>query len=351
MIKKYFALSLVTASMFVMGCSSSDDDDDDTPETPEMPAPPVDPAATPGVGGTAFDTIATRPDLSTLLAAINAVPGLADTLDNPENAFTIFAPNNNAFDALEASNPDDDAIDALLNDPDTLGPILTFHVLSGTVDSTTASAAVGTPQTTANGATVELASSATAPTGLSINGADILEADVAPADGGIGFVHVIAGVLIPPAPEPGGTDGGTDDGGTDGGTDGGATDGGGAPGGGTTGPVVTALQGAGLGAFVAFLDTNIGSPSLEDNTWTVFAPTDAALAAATGTVSEQDHIFVGGNLDPDALSALSELVTNGGNSFAIGGDATALTIGGFDATLVNTGDAGATVYQIDGVLQ
>ena len=191
---------------------------------------------------------------------------MADTLDNPENAFTIFAPNNNAFDALEASNPDDDAIDALLNDPDTLGPILTFHVLSGTVDSTTASAAVGTPQTTANGATVELASSATAPTGLSINGADILEADVAPADGGIGFVHVIAGVLIPPAPEPGGTDGGTDDGGTDGGTDGGATDGGGAPGGGTTGPVVTALQGAGLGAFVAFLDTCLlyTSPSPRD---------------------------------------------------------------------------------------
>jgi len=207
MIKKYLALSLVTASMFVMGCSSSDDDD--TPETPE---PSVDPAATPGEGGTAFDTIATRPDLTTLLMAINAVPGLADTLDNPENEFTIFAPNNAAFDALEASNPDDDAIPTLLNSPDTLGPILTFHVLSGTVDSSAASAAVGTPQTTANGATVELASSATAPTGLSINGADILEADVAPADGGIGFVHVIAGVLIPPAPEPGETDGGTDDG-------------------------------------------------------------------------------------------------------------------------------------------
>ena len=335
--------------MFVMGCSSSDDDDTpDTPDTPETPAPPVDPAATPGVGGTAFDTIATRDDLSTLLAAINAVPGLADTLDNPENTFTIFAPNNDAFVALEDSNPEDEAIATLLDAPEALSPILTFHVLSGAVDSTAASAAVGTPQTTANGATVELGSSDTAPTGLSINGADILEVDLAPADGGIGFVHVIDAVLIPPAPEPGETDGGTDDGGA---TDGGTTDGGGTPGGGTTGPVVTALQGAGLGAFVAFLDTNIGSPSLEDNTWTVFAPTDAALAAATGTVSEQDHIFVGGNLDPDALSALSELVTNGGNSFAIGGDATALTIGGFDATLIDTGDAGATVYQIDGVLQ
>ena len=115
--------------------------------------------------------------------------------------------------------------------------------------------------------------------------------------------------------------------------------------------MVTALQGAGLGAFVAFLDTNIGSPSLEDNTWTVFAPTDAALAAATGTVSEQDHIFVNGNLDPDALAAMGEIVTNGGNAFAIGGDASALTVGGFTATLINTGDAGATVYEIDGVLQ
>ena len=329
--------------MFVMGCSSSDDDD-----TPDTPAPPVDPAATPGVGGTAFDTIATRADLSTLLAAINAVPGLADTLDNPENPFTIFAPNNDAFTALEDSNPDDDAIAALLDAPDTLGPILTFHVLNGTVDSTAAASAVGTPQITVNGATVELASSATAPTGLSINGADILEADVAPADGGVGVVHVIAGVLIPPAPEPGETDGGDTDGGE---TDGGTTDGGGAPGG-NVGPVVTAIQGAGSSAFIAFLDTNIGSPSLEDNAWTVFVPTDAALEGVDlTTISEQDHIHVDTVLDPEALSALSELITNGGNSFAIGGDATALTIGGFNATLIDTGDAGATIYQIDGVLQ
>ena len=151
----------------------------------------------------------------------------------------------------------------------------------------------------------------------------------------------------------GDTDGGDTDGGDTGGDSGGDTGGdtgGGAPGG-EAGPVVTALQGAGLGAFVAFLDTNIGSPSLEDNTWTVFAPTDAALAAATGTVSEQDHIFVNGNLDPDALAALGEIVTNGGNAFAIGGDASSLTVGGFTATLINTGDAGATVYEIDGVLQ
>ncbi len=344
MIKKYLALSLVTASMFVMGCSSSDDDD-----TPDTPVTPTNPPATPGVGGTAFDTIVGRADLSTLLAAINAVPGLADTLDNPENTFTVFAPNDDAFNALEDSNPDDQAIEALLGDPDTLGPILTFHVISGAVDSTTASSAVGTPQVTVNGATVDLAASATAPSGLSINGADILEVDLAPAEGGIGFVHVISAVLIPPAPAPGETDGGTDDGGTDGG-DGGGTDGGGTPGG-TTGPVVTALQGAGLGAFVAFLDTNIGSPSLEDNTWTVFAPTDAALAAATGTISEQDHIFVGGNLSPAELAALSEIVTNGSNSFAIGGDESDLTVGGFTATLIDTGDAGATVYSIDGVLQ
>ncbi len=331
MIKKYFALTLVTASMLVAGCSSDDD-------TPTEPVAPTDPAATPGEGGTAFDTIATRADLSTLLAAINAVPGLADTLDNPANTFTIFAPNNGAFTALEDSNPDDEAIAALLADPDTLSPILTFHVISGAVDSVAAAAAVGTPQTTVNGATVDLAVSDSAPTGLSIGGADILEADLSDAEGGNGIVHIIAGVLTPPVVvvEPPVTGGGDD----------------GAPvGPGNTGPVVTALNAAGLGGFVTFLDGNIGSPSLEDNAWTVFAPTDAALAAATGVVSEQDHINVSGNLLPADLAALSEIVTNGGNSFAIGGDATALTIGGFNATLIDTGTAGATVYSIDGVLQ
>ncbi len=148
----------------------------------------------------------------------------------------------------------------------------------------------------------------------------------------------------------GGETGGEVDGGeVDGGETGGETTGG-TPGG-SFGPVVTALQATGHGNFVDFLDTSIGSPSLEDNTWTVFAPTDAALAAATGTVSEQDHIFVGGNLDPDALAALAEIVTNGSNAFAIGGDASSLTVGGFAATLIDTGDAGATVYSIDGVLQ
>ena len=114
---------------------------------------------------------------------------------------------------------------------------------------------------------------------------------------------------------------------------------------------MTALQATGHGNFVDFLDTTIGSPSLEDNAWTVFAPTDAALAAVTGAVSEQDHIFVSGNLDPAALAALTDIITNGGNTFAIGGDATALTVGGFTATLIDTGTAGATVYSIDGVLQ
>lgn len=333
MIKKYLALSLVTASMLAVGCSS----DDDTPVVP------TDPPATPGEGGTAFDTIATRADLSTLLAAINAVPGLADTLDNPASTYTIFAPNNDAFQALEDSNPDDNAIDDLLAAPDTLAPILTYHVISGAVDSTAAIAAVGTPQTTVNGATVDLASSDTSPLGLRINDADILEVDVAPAEGGIGIVHVIGGVLLPPTPPA--TDGGNTDSGN---TDAGNTDGG-TPG--EAGPVVTALQAAGLNAFVTFLDGNIGSPSLEDNDWTVFAPTDAALGAVTGTVSEQDHVYVAGKLAPADLAALSELVTNGGKSYPIGGDATALTIGGFPITLVDTGAAGATVYSMEGVLQ
>ena len=74
MIKKYFALSLVTASIVIAGCSSDDNDTTTTPPTP------TDPAATPGVGGTAFDSIANSDVHNTLETAITTA-GLADALD------------------------------------------------------------------------------------------------------------------------------------------------------------------------------------------------------------------------------------------------------------------------------
>ena len=65
---------------------------------------------------------------TTLEAAINAA-GLNETLDTG-GPFTLFAPTNEAFTALEEAQPG--IIDALLADTETLTSILLYHVANGT---------------------------------------------------------------------------------------------------------------------------------------------------------------------------------------------------------------------------
>ena len=190
--KKLMVTGLVALGLTLAGCSSDDDDDDSGMDTTALPA------ATPGVGNSVYDNIVNDPNLSTLLAAIDAA-GLADTLDNEETPFTVFAPNNAAFQVLEDSDPNDNAIEDLLADPTTLSSILTYHVISGTTVAADAAAASPADLTTVNGAALALAGSDTAPTGLSVGGADILVADSNYSEtASVGVVHVIRSVLIPP---------------------------------------------------------------------------------------------------------------------------------------------------------
>jgi len=119
MLNKILTAGVVATGLFLGGCSSDDD-------------PVVEstiPVATPGTGNSVYDNIVNDSSLSTLLAAIDAA-GLADTLDNEASEFTVFAPNNAAFQELEDSNPDDDAIADLIADPTTLSAILTYHVVA-----------------------------------------------------------------------------------------------------------------------------------------------------------------------------------------------------------------------------
>lgn len=190
MIKNILTAGVLATGVILGGCSSDDD-----PVVTEDPVP----TATPGVGNSVYDNIFNDSNLSTLLAAIDAA-GLADTLDNEASQFTVFAPNNAAFQVLEDSDPNDDAIADLLADPTTLSSILTYHVISGTTDAAAATAAAPTDLTTVNGATVALATSDSAATGLSIGGANIVVADSNyDSNSSVGVVHVISSVLIPPA--------------------------------------------------------------------------------------------------------------------------------------------------------
>lgn len=76
------------------------------------------------------DTIVTlaqdTPQLSTLVTAIQAA-GLVEALSGP-GPFTVFAPTNEAFEALDEAQ-----LQALLNDPEALAEILQYHVVSGEV--------------------------------------------------------------------------------------------------------------------------------------------------------------------------------------------------------------------------
>ena len=105
MIKKYFALSLIAASLAVAGCSSDDDDDDDNDvvtetETEEETEEEVTFAeVTPGVGNSVFDTIVASDSHQMLEDAIVAA-GLDAQLDDESASFTIFAPTDAAFAAL-----------------------------------------------------------------------------------------------------------------------------------------------------------------------------------------------------------------------------------------------------------
>jgi transforming growth factor-beta-induced protein len=76
----------------------------------------------PQPGPTITERVAADPGFSTLLAALEAAD-LADALDDPDATFTVFAPGNAAFGALN--------LEALLADADALEAVLLNHVVAG----------------------------------------------------------------------------------------------------------------------------------------------------------------------------------------------------------------------------
>jgi uncharacterized surface protein with fasciclin (FAS1) repeats len=128
------------------------------------------------------DLLANRPDLSTLWAAIQAA-GLSGPLQGPA-AFTLFAPNNDAFAALPQS-----IVDGLLANPQALSAVLQYHATPGRY---TAADLIVVQPSTVNGGLLAIAPQGE---GITVNGAPVIEADVA---AGASIAHVIDRVLLPP---------------------------------------------------------------------------------------------------------------------------------------------------------
>jgi len=154
----------------------------------------IDPDGPGSSEGMAAEPVATaasnNPLLSTLVTAVSEA-GLVDTLNGVEAA-TVFAPINDAFDAI----PEED-LNALLAEPEgALTDILTLHVVAGEELLAEDLGAAGTV-TTLNGADLTLDFSGETPT-VTAGGstANIICANV---DTGNAVVHLIDTVLTPAA--------------------------------------------------------------------------------------------------------------------------------------------------------
>ncbi|HEY0497119.1 MAG TPA: fasciclin domain-containing protein [Kutzneria sp.] len=139
------------------------------------------------LNGMATDPVATaasnNPLLTKLVAAVGAA-NLGDTL-NSQQAITVFAPYDPAFDALGA-----DKFAALAKDPATLAPILQYHVLPQRMDADGLIAAGS--EKTLQGGTVKITGDKTS--GVMVNGAKVLCGNIPT---GNATVFVIDKVLTP----------------------------------------------------------------------------------------------------------------------------------------------------------
>ncbi|SDU79567.1 fasciclin domain-containing protein [Jiangella alkaliphila] len=126
-----------------------------------------------------------NPILTTLVSAVsgqlNPQVNLVDTLNGAE--FTVFAPVDDAFAAV-----DQGTLDTLATDADLLTTVLTYHVVPGQLSP---DQVVG-EQATVQGAPVTVAGTADA---LTVNGANVICGGVTTANA---TVYLIDGVLMPP---------------------------------------------------------------------------------------------------------------------------------------------------------
>ena len=164
---------IMSTLLALAACGGKDKPAETTPETST-----TEPAASADI----VDTAVAAGQFTTLAKALEAADLIA-TLKGP-GPFTVFAPTDEAFAKLPAGT-----VDALLADKEKLTAVLTYHVVSGSVDAATVSGM--TEATTVQGGTVKIDVSS----GVKINDATVIQADIKASNG---IIHVVDPVLLPP---------------------------------------------------------------------------------------------------------------------------------------------------------
>ena len=259
-------------------------DSDNNSSSPPAPEEPVAESPAPELGSI-VDVARDAGSFTTLLTALEAA-GLDATLADEDSDFTVFAPTDEAFEALPEGT-----LDTLLADTDLLTDVLLYHVITDSVvGSDTALSLAGTTQLMANEAKLAITVRGDA---LYLNESLVIDTDIEASNG---VIHVIDAVLTPTAiGEPQGS------------------------------IVDLALASPDLTTLVTALQAAdlVSALADEDALFTVFAPTDEAFAALgedaiAALLADTDaltnvllyHVVAGAAVDSiDATALFGEMVT------------------------------------------
>ena len=190
---KTFAMALAggASALALAACSEPADD-----AAVEEPMAADETAMAPEEPGTVVAVAQGNPDFSTLVTAVNAAE-LGETLGG-EGPFTVFAPNNAAFEKLP-----DGTLESLTapEGKEQLTGILTYHVVPGRTDAATLTKAI-----TDNGGSYEMTTVNGAKLTATMDGDNVVLTDAAGGKSTItatdvaasnGVIHVIDTVVMP----------------------------------------------------------------------------------------------------------------------------------------------------------
>ena len=185
--KQVFRITLASALFFGCGGGSSSEASmehsaGDEEELADTATAEMNEMASPDI----VDTAIAAGSFSTLIAAVQAA-GLENTLRS-EGPFTVFAPTDEAFAALPEGT-----VESLLlpENREQLVAILTYHVVSGDVRAETAMTLTEAPSV--EGSMIPIVAT---DSGLSVGGANVIQADIAASNG---VIHVIDAFIMPPS--------------------------------------------------------------------------------------------------------------------------------------------------------